>query len=108
MIDTIDLIVKLLVLFFLAATSELSFKKRSWGLMFLALGVWLTIFRAAILRASVIYAGVFNHTSQEVIKIIQKGLMSGSLSLVTDVIALIGSIIVFVFVAAEMKKKVTI
>lgn len=106
MIDAIDLVVKLLILFFLAATSELSFKRRSWGLMFLTLGLWLTIFRAAILRASVIYAGVFNHTSQDVIRVIQRGLMSGSLSLVTDIIALLGSMIVFVFVAAEIKRKV--
>lgn len=105
MIDLFDLILKILIMFFLAATSELAFKRRMYGTMFLTLGLWLTVFRTAILRASVIYIGIFNHTSQDVIQMLQRTMMGGWFVISTDMIALIGSIFTFIFISGEMIKK---
>ena len=105
MIDLIDLIFKIFILFFLAAASEMAFKKRFWGVMLLTLGFWLTFFRTTILRSIVIYAGIFNHTPQAVISTVQTALMGGFIVIFTDLIALLGTLLTFIFLASEFKKK---
>ena len=106
MIDIIDLIFKIIILFILAATSQLAFKKRLLGVMILTLGFWLTFFRTAILRAIVISSGLFDKVPKEMIKMIQEALMSANIVIITDIIALIGSIITFIFVATEVNGKI--
>lgn len=105
MIDVIDLIIKFLTLFFLAATSQMAFRNRFWGVMMISLGLWFTVFRTTILRATVLYAGVFNHTSPQLLRMIQSYLMGGPIVVFTDFLAMVGSFLAFILYTGDFKKK---
>jgi hypothetical protein len=98
-----DLVLKIIILFFLAATSELAFKKRKWGLMLLALAVWITFFRTAILRAISLYTGVFNGASEFIVNNILNFFMQGLGLIITDIIILLGTLLAFLIVAEGKK-----
>jgi N-acetylmuramoyl-L-alanine amidase len=96
-VEIADLVLKILILFFLGACSEIAFKKRIWGLWLLSLGFWITFFRTAVLRAISIYIGAFQHSPEGLINQIQGYLMNGQGVILTDILALIGAFITFVF-----------
>jgi len=104
--NMIDFIIKAMILFFLAATSQMAFKNRQWAAMLVTLGLWLTVFRTAILRATTLYVGFFGaaHSTPELVRFIQGSLMSGWIVIVTDLIALIATLFAFVMYSGDNKK----
>ena len=103
--DNIDLVFKLLILFFIGGFSEIAFKKRYWERLILSLGIWLTIFRTAFLRAIAAYDGVFNHALTDQVRQLQNFLMNGFGAYFTDFVLLVGSFAVFLMIVTEKKRK---
>ena len=105
MIDNVDLIIKIIILFLLTATTEISFKKRFWARMILSLAIWVTFFRLTILRAVAFYIGVFGHTDKHTINYIQNILMNDWGVIVTDIIAALGIFACFLITVTEVSKR---
>lgn len=103
MMQYTDLALKILILFFLAATSELAFKKRKWALMLLALVVWITFFRTTILRAVSLYAGAFGEVNKNLINNIFNFFMQGTGLILSDIIVLIGTLMAFIIISNNKK-----
>lgn len=101
LIDAINLMIKIVDLFFLAALSQVAAKKRIWMVSILALGFWLTVFRAALIRSMSLYVGVFQKESPEIVKGLMDFLQSGAVGNITDLLILIGSVAAFALIASE-------
>jgi len=101
MLDSLNLLVKIIDLFFLAAVSQVAAKKRIWMVSILALGFWASVFRAALLRAMALYIGVFQKESPHMVQSIMDFLMSGAFGNITDILILIGSVLAFILIATE-------
>ena len=101
LLDSFNLLIKVIDLFFLAAVSQVAMKKRIWMVSLLALATWVSVFRAAILRAMSLYVGVFQKESPEIVKSLLDFFMSGAVGNVTDILILIGSVAAFALIASE-------
>jgi hypothetical protein len=93
---------KLLVLFFLSAVSEMAFKRRSWGIMLLSLGFWLTFFRLAIARAAALYVGVFAKADNQIVDLLHTIVVSPEVAIFTDFVALTGAILTLILLSGEV------
>lgn len=96
--NEIDLIIKIVTLFFLAATSQVSIQKRLFRVGLLSSVLWVTTFRLALLRAVSLYAGVFGKESDLLVDELRDFLMGGVFVVITDLVLLLGIIAAFVFV----------
>lgn len=101
--DTINLIIKVGTLFFLAATTQLAMHRRHWSLSIITTGIWLGVFRLTIVRAMVVYIGVFQKEPPQFIAKSIETLRSGAIANITDVMLLLAVLVVFIYLAAEGK-----
>lgn len=97
--DIVNLIIRIFILQFVGATSEVAFKRRDWSLVALSFGIWLTTFRLAIYRAATIYIGVFKYESVERIDSIRNFITSGAVGNVTDLVLMVGVILTYIELA---------
>lgn len=97
--DIINLIIRIVILQFVGATSEVAFKRRDWSLVILSFGIWLTTFRLAIFRATSIYIGVFKYESVERVASIQTFITSGAVGNVTDLVLMVGVVLTYIELA---------
>ena len=65
--DVINLTIRILVLFILGITSRLTLEKKFYQLTVFIVGVWLTFFRLTLLRAILLYVGVFKPEATNVL-----------------------------------------
>lgn len=100
--DIVNLIIRIVILQFVGATSEIAFRKRHVGLTVLSFGVWLTTFRLAVYRSTSIYIGVFKYENPENIKKIQDFLLSAVAGNVTDIVLMIGVILMYIAISKHL------
>lgn len=105
MIDILSLIMRIIILYFLIVTSHEAFRKRLWGFVILSLGLYLNIFRLALLRAMTIYIGVFQYNHKDLVDQWRTALMSSPYGLLADIPFLIGTMAIFFYVIAQKKPK---
>ena len=98
MTDTISLILRITILYFLAVASQVAFQKRMWIFVILLLGMYLNIFRLALLRGMTIYIGIFSRANPELVDRLRINLMGSSYGIIADIPFLIGTIMVFLYV----------
>lgn len=103
--DTISLVMRLIMLMFLAATSETAMRKRMYFVSLLTGAVWITVFRLAFLRAVSIYAGVFAHEPSSFIDNVMAILSSSKVSNWTDFLLLIAVLAMFIAVGYHKSLK---
>lgn len=102
--DWINLVLKLVTLLFLSAASQAAFHKRLWATGTLCLAIWITIFRLALLRAIAVYAGVFGKESPYLVEKIRAYFQSAHTANATDLLILLGAIVVFYFISQQRYK----
>lgn len=103
--DILNFSLKVLCLFMIGATAELCLRRRFYAMTVFLTGVWITIFRLAILRSVAIYIGAFGHEPARVVDAV-RGIFQGSfLSNITDTIVFVGTILLFRFISKEHRKE---
>ena len=102
--ESINLIIKILILLFLAATSQLAMHKRVWPTAIICSAVWISVFRLSILRAMMLYVGVFKKETPEFITQSSNMLRSGAVSNIADTFVLVATIILFINLATQRDK----
>lgn len=101
--EAVGLIIRIFIVFFSAAASEVALSKRLYGVALLFLGLWVTFFRLGFLRAATYYVGAFQHESFMQIVNLQTFLKSPQITNVTDGLVLVGVIVSFYWIV-RLKK----
>jgi hypothetical protein len=98
-LDELVIILRSLILIVLAIISQLAFHRRQFKVMFWSLGFWLTIFRLLIIRVLKVYA----HQDDPNVLQIEQNLMSGLPSLITDVVLILTTIPLYIWMKDTYK-----
>ena len=98
-LDEVSIILRVFILIILGIISQLAFHRRQYKVMFWSLAFWLNIFRILALRVLRVYA----HQSDPNIQTIQTNLMVGIPALITDVILILASIPLYLWLVETYK-----
>lgn len=102
-----NLIIKILIVFCSATSSQIAFEKRNYPLGVLCFGIFATFFRLSFIRAATAYAGVFSHENLQIIDHVYQTLTDASVANVTDIIMLASVLYVFIWmVGIRWTKKI--
>ncbi len=102
--DYINLAIRFLILFFVAATSEVAITKKHISLAFLLFALWISFFRLTALRAVSSYVGVFSYDHSPFVNNLMASLTRANLTNVTDFIMLVAVIILFIDISKTKKE----
>lgn len=95
-VDYINLIIRVLILFFTAMSSEIAMGKKLYSISLLLFAVWVTIFRLTLFRAVTAYIGVFQHESNSFVVGTAATLSGSQFANFTDFILLVAIILLFI------------
>lgn len=105
--DFINILIRIGILFFVGVVGHLTLNKRFYAMTIFLTGTWLTFFRLTMLRAILLYVGVFSpietdvFVSQRVYNFFQSSVISNIMS----GIVLIGSILLFTWIKNYYSKE---
>ena len=102
--DIGNIILRILILFFAAASSEVAMGKKMWAISFLLFAVWLTFFRLTLYRVTSIYLGVFSHEVPSFVDNLRILVQSSTIANITDLLTLLGIIGIFRWVSRFSSK----
>ena len=101
--DITNLVMRIIMLNLIGATSEIALKKRLFAMWFFLMTLFFTMFRLTLLRVVAMYIGVFAHEPKTQVNNLLAFLSSSSVVNFTDAFLFLGIIVIFLMVHAHQR-----